>query len=123
MIRTSLAANASLAMLAGCAGQTPANDPIVDMKGVDPARYETDLAECRQYASQVDVGRDVATGAVAGAVIGGVAGAVARDSDAAKRAAGVGAVVGGASGTMSGLDERDRVVRNCLINRGYAVLN
>ena len=32
-------------------------------------------------------------------------------------------VLGGAKGTSRGLDERQRVVRNCLRNRGYAVLN
>lgn len=114
---------ATIALLAGCAAQQPGRDPIVDLKGVDPAQYEADLAECKQYASQVGIGQDAATGAVAGAVLGGVTGAVARDSDTAKRAAGVGAVVGGAHGTLSGLEERDRVVRTCLRNRGYSVLN
>jgi len=122
------AATLGVALLAGCAAQQPARAtsaraPIVDMKGVDAVQYETDLDECRQYAEQVDVGEDAATGAVAGAVLGGVTGAVARDSDTAKRAAGVGAVLGGAHGTLSGLEERDRVVRTCLRNRGYSVLN
>jgi len=119
---TAIAAIA-LALLAGCAAQQPGRDPIVDLKGVDQAQYQTDLAECKQYAAQVGVGQDAATGAVAGAVLGGVLGAVAQDSDAAKRGAGVGAVVGGTHGTLSGLEERDRVIRTCLRNRGYSVLN
>jgi len=118
-----LAALAAATLLGGCAAQQPGRDPIVDLKGVDPARYQVDLAECRTYADQVGVGQDAAVGAVTGAVLGGVTGAVARDSDTAKRAAGVGAVLGGAHGTLSGLEERDRVVRTCLRNRGYAVLN
>jgi hypothetical protein len=116
-------AAACVIILFGCAAQQPGRAPIVDMKGVDPAQYETDLAECQQYARQVELGQDTATGAVTGAVLGGVAGAVARDSDTAKRTAGVGAVVGGAHGAMSGLEERDRVVRTCLRGRGYSVLN
>ena len=123
MSRTLPVAVATVALLFGCAAQQPGRGPIVDMKGVDPVRYETDLSDCRQYSSQVELGQDTATGAVAGAVLGGVAGAVAQDSDTAKRAAGVGAVVGGAHGAMSGLEERDRVVRTCLRGRGYAVLN
>ncbi|MEN9806691.1 MAG: hypothetical protein RL756_1211 [Pseudomonadota bacterium] len=109
--------------LSGCAAQQPGRDPIVDMKGVDPAQYEEDLAVCKQYAEQVGVARDTATGALVGAAIGGLAGAAADDSDSAKRAAGVGAVVGGAHGAFSGIEERDRVIRSCLRNRGYAVLN
>jgi outer membrane lipoprotein SlyB len=118
-----LFAGMGIALLGGCAAQQPGRAPIVDMQGVDPARYEADLAECRQYSQQVAVGKDTATGALVGAALGGVAGAAARDSDTAKRAAGVGAVVGGAHGALSGVEERDRVVRTCLRNRGYVVLN
>lgn len=110
-------------VLTGCAAQQAGRDPIVDMKGVDPVQYEEDLAVCKQYAEQVGVARDTATGALVGAAIGGLAGAAANDSDSAKRAAGVGAVVGGAHGAFSGIEERDRVIRSCLRNRGYAVLN
>jgi uncharacterized protein YcfJ len=109
--------------LTGCAAQQPGRAPIVDMKGVDPVQYEEDLAVCKQYAEQVGVAKDTATGALVGAAIGGLAGAAADDSDAAKRAAGVGAVVGGAHGAFSGIEERDRVIRSCLRNRGYVVLN
>jgi len=113
----------SVTLLAGCAGRGHRGEPIVDMKGIDPVRYQADLMECRQYADQVNVGRDAVTGAAVGAVIGGAAGAAARDSDTAKRSAGVGAIFGGARGTSAALEERNRVIRNCLRNRGYAVLN
>ncbi|MEZ5557839.1 MAG: hypothetical protein R3E86_04750 [Pseudomonadales bacterium] len=114
----------ALALLAaGCAGRHPVRGPIVDLKGVDRQQYHTDLADCERYADQVAVGAQAATGAVAGAVVGGLIGAAAGDSDTAKRSAGAGAVIGGARGTAGGIEERHRVVRNCLINRGYAVLN
>jgi len=108
--------------LTACAGRGH-RGPIVDMKGVDRAQYETDLAECRELAEQVAVGERAVTGAAAGAVIGGVVGAAAGDSGTAKRSAGVGATLGGARGTGDALRERQVVVRNCLRNRGYAVLN
>jgi hypothetical protein len=34
-----------------------------------------------------------------------------------------GAIIGGAKGVGKGVHERRTVVRNCLRNRGYAVLN
>lgn len=111
-------------VLAGCAGRHGhGGGPIVDMKGVDPAQYRIDRMECQDYAEQVAVGGSAAGGAAAGAVVGGLIGAAVGDSDTAKRTAGAGAVVGGARGTGDALRERQMVVRNCLRNRGYAVLN
>ena len=99
------------------------NTPIIDTQGVNMARYEADLADCREYADQVQVARQAGVGAVAGAAVGGVFGAVIGDSDTAQRGAGVGAVAGGARGVGRGLNERERVIRRCLIGRGYRVLN
>jgi outer membrane lipoprotein SlyB len=99
------------------------NEPIVDMKGVDLAMYDSDLNDCQEYANQVQTGKKVATSAGTGAVVGGVIGAVVGDSDTAKRGAGVGATTGALGGVGSGLDERRRVLRNCLNGRGYLVLN
>jgi len=99
------------------------NRPIVDTKGIDPYKYETDLEECYAFADQVQSGRKVATGAATGAVVGGVVGAVIGDSDTAKRSAGAGAASGTLSGAGSAVDKRQRVVRNCLSGRGYLVLN
>jgi hypothetical protein len=108
-------------LVSGCAGRQPGAGTIVDMKGVDRYQYRIDLAECEEYADQVAVGQQAATGAAGGAVVGGLVGAVAGGST--KRSAGVGAVVGGAKGTYRGVEERHQVVGNCLRNRGYAVLN
>lgn len=115
---------AAASLLVACAGNRPfQRDPIVDMKGVDQVAYNQDLAECREYSRQVNVAGRAGEGAVAGAVVGGVIGAVVGNSDTAQRGAGVGAVTGGVSGTGRGLEEQNRVVRNCLIGRGYRVLN
>lgn len=111
--------------LNGCRGveELTGRAPIVDMKGVNVAQYETDLQECEQYADQVQVGRQAATGATAGAVAGAAVGAVFGNSESAARTAGVGAVTGGVQGTAGGLSDRRSVIRNCLRNRGYSVLN
>ncbi|MEQ8857520.1 MAG: hypothetical protein RIC56_02625 [Pseudomonadales bacterium] len=109
-----------LILATGCAGR---RGPIVDMRGVDAAQYRLDRMECQEYAEQVAVGGRAAGGAAAGAVVGGLIGAAVGNSDTAKRTAGAGAVVGGARGTGDAVQERQMVVRNCLRNRGYAVLN
>ncbi len=122
MFRVFCAAVVTIFLVTGCAGRKPGAGTIVDMKGVDPYQYQIDLAECEEYADQVDVGGQAATGAAGGAVVGGLVGAIAKDASAG-RGAGVGAVVGGAKGTYRGVEERHQVVGNCLRNRGYAVLN
>ncbi len=111
-----------LIALAGCAGKANPKGPIVDLKGVDPVQYHTDLAECSTYADEVAVGQSAATGAIAGAVIGAAVGAAVGNSDDVGRGAGAGGVIGGAKGVGKGVRERRMVVRNCLRFRGYAVL-
>jgi hypothetical protein len=109
--------------LGACAGK--AGKPIVDMKGVNPYQYEQDLAECSDYADEVPVGEKAVTGAAAGAAVGAAVGVIwdGHRGSSPERGAATGAVVGGAGGVGSGISERNRVVKNCLRGRGYAVLN
>ena len=99
------------------------NTPIIYTQGVNLSRYEGDLAECRTYADEVQIAQKAAAGSVSGAVIGGLLGAVWGNSNTAQRGAGVGAVSGGAKGVIGGVRERDRVIKRCLMGRGYRVLN
>jgi hypothetical protein len=115
----------AMLLLAACA-----STPIVDNArvGFDPAAYERDLADCRAIADQVRPGGRAAERALMGAVIGAAFGAVggAFAGDAGTGAA-IGASFGGmggaAEGAGSGYERRDRVVRNCLEGRGYAILD
>lgn len=111
------------ALLAGCASRGGGSQPIVDLKGVDPARYQRDLAECQAYAAQVDVRGEVGRSALGGAIIGGAMGAIVGNHETAERMAGVGAVTGTARGGVRAVQERRTVLRNCLVGRGYRVLN
>lgn len=115
----------ALGLLASCrqVEEITGNRPIVDTKGIDLEAYEADLQECYVFADEVEAGRKVATGAATGAVVGGVIGAAAGNSETAKRGAGVGAASGTLGGASSAMQERQRVVRNCLTGRGYLVLN
>jgi outer membrane lipoprotein SlyB len=110
-------------LAAGCT-----SDPIVDMHGVDQNKYDSDLAACREYADQVNVASGAAggaaMGAAAGAALGAVIGAI---TGAPGTGAAIGAASGGATGGISGAgggtSRQDRVVRTCLRERGYSVLD
>ena len=99
------------------------SNPIIDTLGVNLAQYNRDLAECQQYANEVEIAQKAAVGAASGAAAGGVFGAVLGNSETAKRGTGLGAVGGGTRGVREGIRERDRVIKRCLIGRGYRVLN
>ena len=112
--------SASVLITAGCgAGR---GDVVIDPYGVDMAMYKIDLAECREISKQVR--GKAGGGAVGGAVVGGAVGGIIGDSSrSAAKGAGAGAVVGVARGARATRHERQKVVKNCLRNRGYAVLN
>ena len=99
------------------------SNPIIDTLGVNLAQYNRDLADCQQYANEVEIARKAAVGAASGAAVGGVFGAILGINETAKRGAGLGAVGGGTRGVREGIRERDRVIKRCLIGRGYRVLN
>jgi hypothetical protein len=132
MART-IAAAVAVSILAGCAtrplgspgtGYGSEYTPIVDMRGVDSARWASDLAECRDYARQVDTAGNAATGAVAGAILGAALMAAAGGNRRwTERNASVGAVQGTAAGLGSGVQKERLVMNNCIIGRGYRVLD
>ncbi len=96
---------------------------IIDTQGLDRQRYQTDLADCRQYAEQVPTGQRTTMASVGGAVVGGALGAVVGNSDTAAKSAGVGAITGALGGYSDSRHEKRQIVRNCLVGRGYRVLN
>ena len=108
-------------LLTACASSSPRI--IIDEQATDMTNYSRDLAECQAYADQVPVGTEVAKGTVGGAVVGGTLGAIVGNSRTAKKGAGVGAVGGAVRSNNKAGNEKERVVKNCLRNRGYKVLN
>ncbi len=107
-----------ITLAAGCAAHS--SKPIIDPQGVDMEQYEADVAACEEIATQVD--QKAGEGAVGGAVVGGLIGAIVGDNSVGT-SAGVGAVVGGAQGAATTEKEKSQVVKNCLRNRGYEILN
>ena len=112
-------------LLTGCGSieDVTGNHPIIDTQNVNLSQYNNDLVACQVYADQVQIAQKATSGAVTGAVLGSVFGAVLGNSNTAQRGTGVGAVGGGARGFEDGIRERERVIKNCLIGRGYRVLN
>lgn len=112
-------------VLAGCAtGQTGENyRPIVDTKGRDAAQYENDLRECQAYAAQAaGAAQQAAAGAAAGAIFGALLTAAAGNNYSRNRSAMVGGLLGGAGGAAQGETDQRNIIRTCLNNRGYSVL-
>lgn len=113
--------------LSGCAtGPTGAGyRPLVDTRGASAAHYESDLAECQQYATQRT---GAAGGAVAGAVFGALLGVAlmavggGRGGFGNEIAAG-GAITGGLQGAAQGEGTQRDIIRRCLAGRGHSVLD
>jgi|TARA_B110000914_G_C15409886_1_gene421310 hypothetical protein len=109
----------SLILLAGCSAQP---NPIIDTKGVDMTVYEQDLAECKTYSEQVPVAEGVAKSALGGAAVGGAIGGISKSGSIGVGAA-VGAILGGAGSGVEEARKKENIVKRCLSNRGYSVLN
>ncbi len=114
-----------LCALAGCAAASPYR-PAVDLDGLDPARYETDLRDCKKVAERDRYG-PVLAGALVGAGLGAGLGAVggAFIGDNFGLAMSYGALSGLVAGTAAGAiqvqepPEENAVVDQCLRNNGY----
>lgn len=108
----------------GCATTSGANyRPIVDNKGVDLNKYESDLRECQSYATQTaSAGESAAAGAVAGALLGAVLAGAAGSRYSKTSTARVGAVSGAVGAGVEGEKNQRNIINRCLAGRGYRVL-
>ncbi len=124
VLRRSIVALSTLVFVSGCATNSGVNyRPIVDTKGVDLNRYESDLRECQSYATQTaGAAESAAVGAVAGAALGGILAAAAGSNYSRSRTARVGAVTGAVGAGAQGETDQRNIIRRCLNGRGYRVL-
>lgn len=119
MLRRTMLCATTLA-LGACASYRP----VVDLRDRDEARdYERDLHDCQRYARQVDPAGSAVVGAFIGGVIGAAFGAAVGDRSVALDLARVGAVQGGVAGAAEGAGTQVDIIRNCLAQRGYRVLD
>lgn len=109
---------------------------IVDTNNVDEKDYLYDLHQCEQLAGQVQKQESSSRGALAtgakGAAAGAAYGAISggSGSSGAKTGAGIGVATGIFTGSRDRRNnekqhqaEQHQVVKNCLTQRGYVVLN
>ena len=108
-------------LLDGCASYRP----LVDARSVSSSQqYEQDLRQCQHYAAQVRPGQSAAAGALFGALLGAaISGALGGDRYPTEHIAAAGAVQGAANGAAGGADAQVQIIRNCMSNRGYSVLD
>ncbi len=119
-----VAAALAAALLAGCATAPGGANyrPMVDT-GTRIGVYEQDLAECQSYAQRVaGAGDGAVAGAVGGAIVMGVLSAILGGGGHGRWAA-VGALSGAASGAAAGETNQRDVIRRCMANRSYRVLD
>lgn len=111
----------ALVLLHGCASYRP----LVDARSVSsPQKYEQDLRECQSYARQVSPAQSAAAGALFGALLGAaISGAVGGGRYVTEHVAAAGAVQGAAYGAAGGADAQVQIIRNCMNDRDYTVLN
>jgi outer membrane lipoprotein SlyB len=86
-------------------------------------QYQTDLQDCAQIAEQVETGKQIAKWNGAGAAVGVVTSVTAGDASTIACSASHGAVGGGSTGAFEADEEKATVIKNCLRNRVYSVLN
>jgi outer membrane lipoprotein SlyB len=108
-------------LLNGCASYRP----LVDAHSVSsPQQYEQDLSQCQRYAAQVSPGQSAAAGALFGALLGAaISGALGGNHYVTEHVAAAGAVQGAASGAAGAADAQVQIIRNCMNDRGYTVLD
>jgi len=98
--------------------------PVVDIHDRQEANaYERDLHDCQHYARSVDPAGSAIIGAFIGSVVGAAFGAAVGDRSVALDLARVGAIEGGVAGAANGAGTQLDIIRNCLLERGYRVLD
>jgi len=111
--------------MVGCATQQMGAGyrPIIDTRGVDFNKFESDLKDCQQYAHQTaSAAQSAAAGAVAGALLGAALAAAAGSRYDRSASARVGAVSGAVGAGVEGETNQRTIIRRCLSGRGYSVL-
>lgn len=122
---------ASMTFLSACVTETLADyRPVVDPSKSNPAKFEKDLAACRNIALQAEAEykkrqeQEMGQNIMAGILVGAIAGAIVGDGDYAAAGAAYGAGAGVAA-TDTELSEGGprRIIDRCMADRGHRILN
>lgn len=124
MSRYKMFAFVPLVCLVTACTNTGANyTPIID--GPVGPNYANDLAQCQQLArSQATLDQGTARTALTGAAVAGGATAILdNEGNNVRDAALVGALVGGSASALQNQSNQEAIIRNCMRQRGYRVVN
>ncbi len=116
----------SAAACLAAAGCADLHTPNVTLKGADQAKYEADLAQCRNEAKlAVSEEGAVVGGTILGAFLGAVLGFSATGPFDGGTGTAIGAAAGGAAGALAGgvmvASKQADTIDGCLLSRGYTV--
>lgn len=120
-----------ISALAGCV-QEPLTEyrPVVDPAKSSPAKFERDLAACRNVGLSAEAAykqrqeKEMAQKMMAGILLGAIAGAAVGDSSTAAAGAAYGAGAGAAAtDTELAQGGPRRIIDRCMADRGHTVLN
>ena len=128
-----LVAALAAALVAGCAqygggGYTPVVDTTASPAAANGRDYASDLAQCQALSKQrspVEQGAITGLGAAAlGAAGGAIVGAIGPGKAGTNAALGaaLGGLGGATYGGISGVNEQNQIVRNCMAGRGWSVV-
>lgn len=108
-------------LISACSGIGSNYEPTIDAP--KDAKYYSDLAACQQLAKtrKYNSSQNAALTA-GGAAVGGLVNSKGDRNDILDGAA-IGAAAGAAAGGINTTIEQQRIVRNCMIGRGYKVVN
>jgi len=107
-------------LLSGCANTASNYQPIVD--GPKNAKYDQDLAACKQLAEKREyLNGDAKSEALLGAALGALAGSGGNTGDIIGGAL-VGSAVGAGSKAWEARGERKNIVISCMKLRGHRVV-
>ena len=118
----------TIGFLTACQTYTPVIDPAA-VNQRNEGKYYKDQAECQALAKQTnpqtkEVAKDTAIGAGVGAGTGALIGTI---TGGAGKGALLGTVIGGVVGGAKGVHQTEQgyqqVYRNCMVGRGWNVLN
>ena len=107
-------------MLASCAGVAGDYRPMIDQYRSWGQNYESDLAQCQDYANER---AGPGEGAVVGAVLGGLFMALLAPRGYGNNWAATGMALGGVTGAGDNARTQREIIKSCLRGRGYSVLN
>ncbi len=115
-------------LVSACA--LPQYSPIVDREAsnFNYDRYQQDLYECRAYAREISPANRAIGESIVGAGIGAAMGAILgsgyhRAGSGAGIGAGITGITGALHGAGSAIAEQKAIVKKCLEDRGYKVLD